>query len=146
MGAGTCLINCGSGNTFIGSGFALKKPNTFGGGLFIGTGQNNCIYGAGSFIGTGTNNVICDADSSVIISGYGNKINDSAHCSGIISGHDSEIPANCCFVMIAGDCITADRECATFVNNLSIKDIPTSSAGLPSGSVWNNSGVLNIVT
>jgi hypothetical protein len=46
---------------------------------------------------------------------------------------------------IAGSCICADRVCATFVNNLSIKNIPTSSAGLPAGSVWNNLGVLNIV-
>jgi hypothetical protein len=32
-----------------------------------------------------------------------------------------------------------------FTQNLSIKDIPISSFGLPSGSVWSNSGVLNIV-
>jgi len=48
--------------------------------------------------------------------------------------------------MIVGSNITADRVCTTFVNNLSIKNIPTSSAGLPSGSVWNNLGVLAIVT
>jgi hypothetical protein len=47
--------------------------------------------------------------------------------------------------MIVGSNITADRVCTTFVNNLSIKNIPTSSAGLPSGAVWSNSGVLTIV-
>jgi hypothetical protein len=47
--------------------------------------------------------------------------------------------------MIVGSCITANRECATFVNNLSIINIPTSSAGLPSGAVWKNGNVLNIV-
>ena len=47
--------------------------------------------------------------------------------------------------MIVGSNITADRACATFVNNLSIKNIPTAAAGLPAGSVWSNSGVLNIV-
>ena len=47
--------------------------------------------------------------------------------------------------MIVGSSITADRACATFVNNLSIKNIPTASAGLPSGSVWSNGGVLTIV-
>jgi hypothetical protein len=47
--------------------------------------------------------------------------------------------------MIVGSCITVDRACATFVNNLSIMNIPTSSAGLPSGSVWNDSGFLKIV-
>jgi hypothetical protein len=47
--------------------------------------------------------------------------------------------------MIVGSCITADRACATFVNNLSIMNIPTSSAGLPTGSVWRNGTVLEIV-
>jgi hypothetical protein len=47
--------------------------------------------------------------------------------------------------MIVGGYITADRVNATFVNNLSIKNIPTSAAGLPSGSVWSNVGILTIV-
>ena len=47
--------------------------------------------------------------------------------------------------MIVGSNITADRVCTTFVNNLSIKNIPTSSAGLPSGAVWSNAGALTIV-
>jgi hypothetical protein len=38
--------------------------------------------------------------------------------------------------MIVCSCITADRECATFVNNLSIKNIPTASGTLPSGAIW----------
>jgi hypothetical protein len=46
---------------------------------------------------------------------------------------------------IVGSCICANRTCATFVNNLSIVNIPTSSAGLPSGSVWNDLGTLKIV-
>jgi hypothetical protein len=46
--------------------------------------------------------------------------------------------------MIVGDGITADRACTTFVNNLSIKNIPTSAAGLPSGSVYSNLGILTI--
>jgi hypothetical protein len=48
--------------------------------------------------------------------------------------------------MIVGSNIQADRECATFVNNLSIKNIPTASADLPVGSVWRNGTVLEIVT
>jgi hypothetical protein len=46
---------------------------------------------------------------------------------------------------VFGEAIVANRVKTTFVNNLSITTIPTSSAGLPSGSVWSNSGVLNIV-
>jgi len=38
--------------------------------------------------------------------------------------------------MIIGANITADRNCATFVNNLSIMNIPSSGAGLPSNSVY----------
>ena len=47
--------------------------------------------------------------------------------------------------MIIGGYITADRVNATFVNNLSIKNIPTASAGLPSGAVWSSAGTLCIV-
>jgi hypothetical protein len=47
--------------------------------------------------------------------------------------------------MIVGSCIIANRECATFVNNLSIVNIPTASAGLPVGSVWRNGTCLEIV-
>ena len=44
-------------------------------------------------------------------------------------------------------CINAssNRESAVFVNQLSIMSIPTSAAGLPSGAVWRNGTVLNIV-
>jgi len=48
-------------------------------------------------------------------------------------------------VFIVGDGITADRDCSTFVNNLSITDIPTSDVGLPSGSIWSDGGNLKIV-
>jgi hypothetical protein len=47
--------------------------------------------------------------------------------------------------MIVGDNICANRACATFMNNLSIMNIPASSAGLPSGAVWSNLGILTIV-
>jgi hypothetical protein len=38
--------------------------------------------------------------------------------------------------MIVGSNITADRVCATFVNNLSVMNLPSSSAGLPSKSLY----------
>ena len=31
------------------------------------------------------------------------------------------------------------------IANLTLQNVPTSSAGLPTGTVWNNNGVLNIV-
>jgi len=44
-------------------------------------------------------------------------------------------------------CIKANsnRDNAVFVNELSIMSIPTSAAGLPTGAVWRNGTVLNIV-
>jgi hypothetical protein len=47
--------------------------------------------------------------------------------------------------MIVGSCITANRVCTTFVNNLSIMNIPTYSAGLPSGALWSSGGTICIV-
>jgi hypothetical protein len=38
--------------------------------------------------------------------------------------------------MIVGSNICADRACTTFVNALSVKNIPTSDSGLPSGVIW----------
>ena len=47
--------------------------------------------------------------------------------------------------VVIGNAITANRGSTTHVNNLSIMDIPTSASGLPSGAVWRNGTVLNIV-
>jgi hypothetical protein len=88
-----------------------------------------CDAGLYSFIGGGFQN-ISSGEASVVVGGKCNNV------------------AGCACAMILGSNITADRVCATFVNNLSIKDIPTSSAGLPSGSVWRDStagDVLKIV-
>tara|TARA_R100000353_G_scaffold175605_1_gene146420 strand:+ start:1450 stop:2349 length:900 start_codon:yes stop_codon:yes gene_type:complete len=146
----------GSGRSFIGAGQVNKttQDNTF-----IGTGFNNCvcasssaivsgtnssISGSSSFIGTGNAHCITSSgQTSVIGGGTGNCI--QARGSAILGGCSNVVPASCEHAMIIGNGITADRVCATFVNNLSIKNIPTASTGLPSGSVWSNSGVLNIV-
>ena len=47
--------------------------------------------------------------------------------------------------VVIGNAITANRGSTTHVNNLSIMNIPTSAAGLPSGAVWRNGTALNIV-
>jgi hypothetical protein len=79
-----------------------------------------------STVGGGLQNIASGNYSTIV----GGQFNNTNSCSG---------------AMIVGSSITADRADATFVNNLSIKNIPTSSAGLPSGSVWKNGTVLNIV-
>lgn len=91
-------------------------------------GQSNYARGTLSFIGAGDSNNVCNGVS------YG----------AILNGSLNLIPSGC-HVNIIGSNITSNRNCATFVNNLSIMDIPTSSAGLPSKSVWSNAGVLTIV-
>ena len=93
---------------------------------FIGGGLQNSVSGNYSFTGGGANNTT------------------SGTASGILGGCSNTTNANNC-AFIVGSNITADRVCATFVNNLSIKNIPTASAGLPSGSVWRNGTVLEIV-
>ena len=89
-------------------------------------GARNQSVGACSFVGGGLSNCACGVFSSIV----GGTLNTTGTCA---------------CAMIVGSNITADRVCATFVNNLSIKNIPTASAGLPSGSVWSNAGVLTIV-
>jgi hypothetical protein len=99
---------------------------------FIGGGSANNIaltgsgYGCYNFIGGGGTNVIDSVNNSAILGGLNNVIQHAD-------------------TMIVGNNICSDRDCTTFVNNLSIMNIPTSSAGLPIGAVWSNSGVLNIV-
>ena len=89
-------------------------------------GSGNTASGVSSFVGGGYWNQASGNNSSILGGGNNNtSMYDHAH--------------------IVGTNITADRANTTFVENLSIKTIPTSAAGLPSGSVWNNAGVLNIV-
>jgi hypothetical protein len=101
--------------------------------LFIGSGGGNlitCITGGAipcySIIGGGWQNTVCGSCNSAILGGICN-----------INCHNSSF--------VIGSCITTDTTCTTYVNKLSIKNIPTSSAGLCAGMVWSNSGVLTIV-
>jgi hypothetical protein len=129
-GGCTCFIPGCIGNTASGC------TSTIGGGGF------NTASGDCSTIGGGRLNTASGCQSTI----GGGSYNTASGCyTGILGGRDNSTN-NCNCAMIVGSCITADRECATFVNNLSIKNIPTSSAGLPSGSVWSDSGVLKIVT
>lgn len=89
-------------------------------------GNANTISGRNSIIGSGGGNDI-DSDNSTIIGGTNNSTKYS-------NTH------------LIGSNIEANREDATFVENLSITNIPNSDKGLPKGAVWNNKGVLSIVT
>jgi hypothetical protein len=97
----------------------------------------SAIYGV---IAGGERNVASGLYSQVL----GGSLNTaSGNSTAIIGGCSNVASSNCSFIV--GSNITSDRVCTTFVNNLSIKNIPTSSAGLPSGSVWSDAGTLKIV-
>lgn len=111
------------------------------------TGRWNCIDSYSScfnLIGGGCYNCMPNPNCVSFIGG-GSFNSIGGNFSGILGGKCNAITSLYSDTMIVGSCITADRSCATFVNNLSIKNIPTSSSGLPSGSVWSDGGVLKIV-
>jgi hypothetical protein len=118
--------------------------------------QNTTISGYYDLVLGGYANTVVSFFHGTIINGWGNTV--SGNYNTIVNGVQNI--ASCCFGGILGGCcnvisndisfivgsnITTDRVCTTFVNNLSIKNIPTAAAGLPSGSVWRNGNILNIV-
>jgi len=122
------FIGTGWSNTIAGGSFVCN-----GAGGFIGAGCFNCTTGDVVFIGNGISNLACGCFSYI-----GNGCANSAQSvyGAILGGQCNVVGSLYPCSMIVGSNITADRTCTTFVNNLSIKSIPTSSAGLPSGSVW----------
>ena len=71
--------------------------------------------------------------------GYSNNV--SGPQSGGL-GFNNTVSCGCSYVMGIG--IVTNRGCTTFVNNLSIMNIPT-VAPAESGAVWRNGTVLEIV-
>ena len=166
IGGGSRNVTTGY-SSFIGGGSSNSAytSSTVGGGVqniasgctsFIGGGQNNISnnkftsIAGGCFnnsiscfstIGGGFRNVTSGCYSG-ILSG---KCNVASGCySGILAGRNNNVNS-CSDAMIVGSNITADRACTLFANNLSLKNIPTSASGLPSGAVWNSGGMLAIV-
>jgi hypothetical protein len=107
----------------------------------VGGGCGNAASTVGATVSGGRNNIASGCSSSTI--GGGNSNTASGIYSGILGGENNNATCNCS--MIIGNNITSNRLNTTFVNNLSIMNIPTSSAGLPAGSVWNDGGTLKIV-
>jgi len=103
----------------------FSNNSTIVGGLF------NYTKSTHSFIGGGRLNQSLGPFSVIV----GGVCNSTPECSsGILGGRCN--CSTCSDSFIVGSNITTDRTCTTFVNNISIKNIPTASAGLPSGSVW----------
>lgn len=104
-------------------------------------GESNTTGNKHSFIGGGQGGTI-DADYGIILGGKGNIVN--GRFSSVLAGENNNINKHTNSHII-GSGILADRDDTTFVNNLSIKNIPTSVKGLPKGSIWSNKGILSIV-
>ena len=152
-----CIVSNLNTNTGVSSSGLLTNISTLSTGTtssIIGGGKFNIITNSCSIIGGGNNNTV-SGDYSTILNGSCNRLlscystilggscNFSCGVNSGILGNGNIVKD--CNTYVVGSDITTDRNCTTFVNNLSIMNIPTNPTGLPSGSVWNNCGVLNIV-
>jgi hypothetical protein len=104
-------------------------------------GESNTTSNRYSVVVGGKGNMV-DSEFAVILGGSGNTVN--GRLSSVLAGQNNKTQKHT-NAHIIGSNVVADRDDTTFVNNLSIKNIPTSANGLPKGSIWNNKGVLNIV-
>lgn len=107
----------------------------------ISGGYCNRVSSEHSTIGGGVSNCTGSGSNAVIAGGQNNRT--QAQHSGVLGGVNNLSNCSCSFIV--GSNITTNRTCATFVNNLSIMDIPTSASGLPSGAVWRSGTALQIV-
>jgi hypothetical protein len=161
----------GESNAIVGIGTTIQRSVIVGG-----QSNAICCSGTHSAISGGYQNTLCNSSFSNIDGGSGNRISASScanvnggFCNAVFQSNSSSINGgNYNFVQLSnrssivggfsnniisrndtfviGSCISANRACTTFVNNLSIMDIPTSTVGLPAGSVWRDTnGFLRIV-
>jgi len=127
-----------------------KEYSVIGGGDYnVNRGSYSVIAGgcanttsAKSSVVSGGNGNIADSDYAFVGGGKNNRA--SGEFSSVVGGQNNTTKEHK-NTHIVGSNIEADRDNTTFVNNLSIKDIPTSKENLPKGSIWSNKGVLTIV-
>ena len=140
-GAYNCITN--------GSALGRQEGGVISGGVFnLVTVNHGSIMGSfASQVSGGYSTVIggaCNLASgccSAVVSGQCNTV--SASFSSVLGGSNN----NACLTYsgIFGCGITARMDCAFHANRLVLTNLPTSSAGLPSGAVWNDAGTLKIV-
>jgi hypothetical protein len=106
----------------------------------INGGSSNCVTSGNSGIVAGCMNYAVGSFSSVV--GGTNNCAIGAY-STIFGGQLNS--ATCANSAVFGCGITTSMACALHVNRLVLTNLPTSSAGLPSGAVWNDLGTLKIV-
>lgn len=165
------ILNCN--NTIVG-GYAnqisLVDTGTIGEGkkilhnaILTGYGNtisNNCSVGFGCYnaIVGGRQNVIRCSSYSAISGGCRNTITSSSCNSLILGGASNNITSvNCSmafgqsnvvahnFAGVVGCGITSVLDCALHTNRMVVTNMPTSSAGLPSGTLYSDAGTIKIV-
>jgi hypothetical protein len=104
-------------------------------------GYQNTASGYYATITGGSTNTASDFYTFV---GNGRNNTASGYKSAILGGSNNSTN-NLSDAMIVGSNIIAQRGNTLHCNNLTIKNIPTSSAGLTAGDVWNDAGTLKIV-
>jgi hypothetical protein len=107
----------------------------------INGGESNTTANRFTVINGGKGNTV-DADFGIINGGNANNVNGVL--SSVLAGENNNTDTHTNSHII-GSNIVADRDDTTFIENLSITKLPTSSKGLPKNSIWNNKGVLSIV-
>ena len=122
---------------------SLLATNSVNRGNFsiINGGESNTTANNHTIINGGKGNTV-DADFGIINGGSKNKVD--GEFSSVLAGENNKTNSHTNSHII-GSNIVADRDDTTFVENLSITKLPTSSKGLPKNSIWNNNGVLSIV-
>lgn len=117
-------------------------------------GQSNDISTSSnwSYVFGNNNEVLAGSNYSTIIGGNINTISASQNTSGIFSSNQSTMTANNS-VILGGISITATKDETAYVPNLEVtgttvnmSNLPTVITGLSAGDVWNDNGVLSIVT
>lgn len=106
----------------------------------INGGESNTSANKYTVINGGKGNTV-DADFGIINGGNANKV--GGKLSSVLSGENNKNSHTNSHII--GSNMVADRDDTTFIENLSITKLPTSSKGLPKNSIWNNKGVLTIV-
>ena len=151
--SGGCCNTVSCSYSTVSGGYCNTASNYFS---TVSGGYRNCATGDRSIIGGGYYN-IASSSHSTVSGGTTNTV--SGDCSTISGGSNNTASGEYSAIlggkfnstnslsdaMIVGSNITADWACATFVNNLSIKNIPTSSVGLPSGAIWRDSANDNVL-
>ena len=108
----------------------------------VGGGVCGCSLNTSSTVSGGFCNIACNVGTTVA---GGSQNVATGNYSSILGGISNKT-CTCTCAMIVGSNICANRSCSTFVNNLSIMNIPTSGAGLPAGSVYRVGNSLCITT